>query len=46
MRALTISATTAFWRATLLDDADAAHWLTDPMGLRRQLAAGDTFEQR
>jgi predicted dienelactone hydrolase len=46
IRALTISATTAFWRATLLGDADAAHWLTDPLGLRRQLAAGDTFESR
>jgi predicted dienelactone hydrolase len=46
VRALTISATTAFWRATLLGDADAAHWMADPMGLRRQLAPGDSFESR
>jgi predicted dienelactone hydrolase len=46
VRALTISATTAFWRATLLGDPDAAHWMADSMGLRRQLAVGDRFESR
>ncbi len=44
VRAVTIAATTAFWRATLLGD-DAAHrWLASASGLKSMLSPTDRLE--
>lgn len=45
VRAVTIAVTTAFWKATLMHDAQAANWLANggPSGI---LAAGDSFEAK
>ena len=43
VKAVTIAATTAFWRATLLDDAKARAYLSVPDGLQAALAPGDSL---
>ncbi len=45
VRAVTIAATTAFWKATLMQDQAATDWLTRG-GLQAMLTAGDSFEMR
>lgn len=45
VRAVTIAATTAFWKATLMQDQAATDWLAHG-GLQTMLAAGDSFEMR
>lgn len=45
-RAVTIAATTAFWRANLLGDGQAASWLAKPDGLKATLAKGDLLEMK
>ena len=46
VRAVTIAATTAFWRATLLNDAAAKRWLADRDGLKAMLQPADRFEAK
>ncbi len=46
VRAVTIAATTAFWRANLLDDGQAATWLASRTGLRTMLKTGDLLEAK
>jgi predicted dienelactone hydrolase len=46
VRAVTIAATTAFWRAYLMDDGKAAAWLSAPDGLRATLSGKDRFESK
>lgn len=46
VRAVTIAATTAFWRANLLGDGQAAAWLATPDGLQAMLAKGDLLEMK
>lgn len=46
IRAVTIAATTAFWRATLLNDASAKRWLGEADGLKAMLHPADHFETK
>lgn len=46
IRTVTIAATTAFWRATLLGDRTAAAWLSDGNGLRAMLRGKDLLEAK
>jgi predicted dienelactone hydrolase len=46
VRAVTIAATTAFWRVHLLGDAQAQAWLAKPDGLKAMLAKGDMLEEK
>lgn len=46
VRAVTIAATTAFWRATLLGDRAAAAWLADGKGLKAMLQGADRLEAK
>jgi predicted dienelactone hydrolase len=46
IRAVTIAATTAFWRATLMDDAAVRRWLAAPDGLRAMLKPSDLLADK
>ena len=46
VRSVTIAATTAFWRATLLGDGTAQRWLASADGLKAMLSTGDRLERK